>query len=371
MSTSAPDEIANNEMMRAVTAASPEKRSSRLADPELRRMLERFVRRRVPAAEVDDVVQTVFVDALASENMPDDREQLRKWLMGITRHKVADLHRHGARKRRLELPAEIPDGEAPESAREWASWAEKQTEGDAEAQRTLGWMAREGGGEKLAHIAADEKLPATQIRQRVSRLRRFMRERWAAELAAVAAVVVAVIVGWLWLTRPKPTAEPILPTPAPETIVPPELEHAQRLREEAFEACEKKEWKNCLERLDEAARLDPKGDRVDGVRAARGEAERELEEQKKQEELKKEEELQNLRDKGELEKESFNKKELDEPPVQKKLDQKAKPPPAPLRKKAPAPKKRPLKEPPQEEPPDEINQMQQAPPQQPVFDKKK
>ena len=280
-------------------------------------MLERFVRRRVPESEVDDVVQTVLCDALASDNVPDDSEQLRKWLIGIGRHKVADFHRRGGRGRIVELPAELGTAEEAHSAREWMEWAEQQTEGDADAQRTLDWMAREGGGEKLAHIAADEKVPAPQIRQRVSRMRRFMRQRWAAELAAVAAIVAAVLVAWYWLRRPQPTAE-VLPTPVPEIKVPEELLRAQKLREDAFEACERKEWSQCLERLDEAARLDPAGDRADNVRGARENAE---EEKQRLEEEQKKKQLQEEKGKEE--------------------ETKPRPPPAP-KTTGPAPKKAPV-----------------------------
>jgi DNA-directed RNA polymerase specialized sigma24 family protein len=253
--------------------------SQRLADPAMRRLIERFVRRRVPAGEVDDVVQTVLCDALAAEQPPDSDEALRKWLVGITRHKVADLHRANGRARHVELPAELGADEEPHSAREWASWAEKQTEGNPDAERTLDWMAREGGGEKLAHIAEDEKLPATQIRQRVSRLRRMMRERWAAELAAVAAVLFAVLIAWMWLRREQPTADPVLPTPVPETA-PPELERAAKLRAEALGECDRNAWERCLEGLDEAAQLDPAGDTSQQVRRARERAEQALEDSK-------------------------------------------------------------------------------------------
>ena len=75
-----------------------------IASPEVRRLVEGMVRRRVPESEVEDVVQTVLVDALASDSMPDDEEQLRKWIAGITRHKVADFHRKGGRVQHVELP---------------------------------------------------------------------------------------------------------------------------------------------------------------------------------------------------------------------------------------------------------------------------
>ncbi|HEX3850670.1 MAG TPA: hypothetical protein VHW01_06860 [Polyangiaceae bacterium] len=53
---------------------------------------------------------------------------------------------------------------------------------DPEALHTLEWMLREGDGEKLEQIARDANLPAPRVRQRVSRLRCFLREQWAAEL---------------------------------------------------------------------------------------------------------------------------------------------------------------------------------------------
>src|SRR5690349_15785644 len=82
----------------------PEKSPSPLADPALRRLLEDFVRRRVPATDVDDVVQTVLCDALAAQGRPTDEEELRKWLLGVARHKVADHHRRAVREPASELP---------------------------------------------------------------------------------------------------------------------------------------------------------------------------------------------------------------------------------------------------------------------------
>src|SRR5262245_44234503 len=114
-----------------------------LGDPALRQTLADFVRRRVPASDVDDVVQTVLVDALAAEGRPRDPGELRKWLLGIARHKVADLHRRAHR----EPPAELPEIEAnpePFEARELVQWAEQQAGPTGDAKQTLGWMAREG-----------------------------------------------------------------------------------------------------------------------------------------------------------------------------------------------------------------------------------
>lgn len=248
-----------------------------LGSDELRTLVVRFVRRRVPEAEVDDVVQTILVAALEASSLPAAREELRKWVVGIARHKIADLHR-GRRGHAVELPENLAVEVEPVSARSLARWAEKQTEGNPDAARTLGWMAREGGGEKLAHIAAEEDLPAPQVRQRVSRLRRFMRDRWKAELAAVAAVVVAMLVLWAWLRDPAPQpvapAPEIVPVPAPEAPSP--VERGQERRRLALEDCAAERWEACLDGLDDAAELDPEGDEAAAVRAARGRAERAL-----------------------------------------------------------------------------------------------
>src|SRR4029079_5354135 len=83
------------------------------------------------------------------------------------------------REPRAELP-EIEASPAPIEARELARWAEEQAGSTRDAKQTLAWMAREGEGEKLESIAAEEAVPAARVRQRVSRMRRWMKERWAA-----------------------------------------------------------------------------------------------------------------------------------------------------------------------------------------------
>jgi DNA-directed RNA polymerase specialized sigma24 family protein len=250
-----------------------------LGDPALRRQLEEFVRRRVPASDVDDVVQTVLLDALASRARPDGGDELKRWLLGVARHKVVDLHRRAHR----EPPAELPDIEAaapPVEERELVRWAEEQAGSTKDAQRTLGWMAREGEGEKLESIAADEQVPAARVRQRVSRMRRWMKERWLAELAAVAALALLAFAMWRWLSRPedeRPEAhhEP----PAPTATVEPEptpLERAAELRLKAFDECRAERWQACLDGLDRAKALDSGGDAAPAVGAARDAATRGL-----------------------------------------------------------------------------------------------
>jgi DNA-directed RNA polymerase specialized sigma24 family protein len=241
-----------------------------LGDPEVRRFLEEFVRRRVPPSDVDDVVQTVLVDALAAERVPGEREELRKWLVGVARHKVADFHRKSGRER----PTEPPEQEAPPApleSRSMVEWAEEQAGRTKDGKKTLEWMAREGEGDKLEHIAADEDLPPARVRQRVSRMRRWMKERWLAELAAVAALAILAFVLYRLMRRePEEAILPDKPTGAP--VEPSPVERARSLRADALERCDKGEWRPCLDGLDEAKRLDPAGDADPAVQAARARA---------------------------------------------------------------------------------------------------
>lgn len=252
-------------------APSP-KSQSPLADPAIRRLLLDYVRRRVPAPDVDDVVQTILVDALASPARPSNEEELRKWVLGIARHKVVDHHRKALREPPAELP-EIEAGPEPLEARSMARWAEEQASSTGEAQKTLSWMAREGEGEKLESIAEEENVPAARVRQRVSRMRRWMKERWLAELAAVAVIAAAALVAWRLLRREEPEARPEKP-PVPSILpeAPTPLERARQVRADALRRCEQQAWRACLDGLDEAARLDPQSDSAPGVAEAREKA---------------------------------------------------------------------------------------------------
>ena len=251
-------------------------RGGLLADAALRAGLTRFVRGRVPSAEVDDIVQATLTEALASVHAPDEAGQLQRWVYGIARHKCVDFYRHQGR----EAPALEPmdDGlvaeEEPLSARELLRWAEKELPEGEHAQSTLEWMLREAGGDKLESIAQEERLPAPRVRQRVARMRQHYRARWAAQVAAIVAaalLVVGAVAVWRYLQSSAPLAEDL--ELEPERLGP--LDRATELRRQAFRACDEGEWQHCLDRLDEAARLDPAGDadpRVKEQREVAGEA---------------------------------------------------------------------------------------------------
>ncbi len=248
-----------------------------IADAALRARIVRLVRGKVPPGEVDDVVQATLTEALAAEGAPEDPALLGRWVLGIARHKCADFYR----RRHREVPVEgageneIAGDAAPASTRDLLRWAEEELPEGEPAERTLEWMLREADGDKLEHIAEEEAVPAPRVRQRVTRLRRHFRERWAAQVAALVAAVTLLVVGFA-LYRLVRGVEP-----GPTTIAkePPrlELERARELRQEGLRRCDEGDWRPCLDRLDEAARLDPAGNVGGDVQRARARAEAELE----------------------------------------------------------------------------------------------
>jgi RNA polymerase sigma factor (sigma-70 family) len=191
---------------------------TRVADPALRREVEAAVRRRVRGDEAEDVVQATFADVLSARTVPEEPEEFRRFVFGVARNKVFD---HFRRQKRQGAELDGDETAAPEpplSARDILRWAEGALP-DSEAQ-TLEWMLREGDGEKLEHIARDAKLPATRVRKRVSRLRKFLRERWAAELMLAGLTALLCGLGVLyWYAKGKNPddvvkREPVRPLPS-------------------------------------------------------------------------------------------------------------------------------------------------------------
>ncbi len=248
-----------------------------IADAALRARLVRLVRGKVPPGEVDDVVQATLTEALAAEGAPEDPALLGRWVLGIARHKCVDFYR----RRHREVPVEgageneIAGEAAPPSARDLLRWAEEELPEGEPAERTLEWMLREADGDKLEHIAEEEAVPAPRVRQRVTRLRRHFRERWAAQVAALVAAVTLLVVG-IALYR---LYRGVVPGPTPIAKEPPrlELERARELRQEGLRRCDEGDWRPCLDRLDEAAQLDPAGNVGGDVQRARARAKAELE----------------------------------------------------------------------------------------------
>lgn len=227
--------------------------------PDLRAALVAMIRRRVPESEVEDIVQSTLADALASPNAPADSDSLRRWIFGIAKNKVVDYHRRAGRET-FEMP-EVAGKPAPHAEADLLRWAERHLPPGDESKTTLDWMLREGEGEKLEWIAETERLPATRVRQRVSRLRRHLKSHWQREVALLATFGVLLTVLALALRRRDP-----------EGIANEDAPRAAELRRQALDKCAEAAWRECVDGLDAAKQLDAAGDDRPEVRRAREQA---------------------------------------------------------------------------------------------------
>lgn len=244
-----------------------------LGEPARIRALAQCIRARIPARDVDDVVQSTLTDALCATCPPLDEPALDRWLVGIARHKVADYYRSHRRHEWIEGDIDHHNVAADthsESARDLLHWVHGELPADSEAPRTLEWMMREAEGDRLESIAAENNISAPAVRQRVSRLRRYLRERWSLQLAA-AVTLLALVVGVYAYRRRPLTVEPE-PTMRAESLA----QAAQKLRDSALLDCRGGHWQTCLEQLDRAKALDPAGDGASAIVAARSDIERAL-----------------------------------------------------------------------------------------------
>jgi len=257
--------------MTAPALTGQARHSARLADPALREALSKLARRRLPAGEVDDLVQNTLTDALSAANAPSDDAAFQRWVHGIARHKIADLYR-----RRGRLPphdAENDDTavlDAGPATGELRQWIERELPHTEDAKATLHWLLRESEGETLDEIAREAAMPAPRVRQRVSRLRRHFQTRWLALGAAGLALLVgAGYVLHVWLD------ETTTPAPIAHESIPPQ-DRARVLREHGLEQCAAANYAECLRELDEAKGIDPIGDEASAIRDARAAAARAL-----------------------------------------------------------------------------------------------
>ncbi|HEY4104420.1 MAG TPA: RNA polymerase sigma factor [Polyangiaceae bacterium] len=244
--------------------------SIRLADPTLREALLKLARRRLPAGEVDDLVQNTLADALASNSAPLEEAAFRRWVQGIARHKIADLYRSRGRQPPLDGDLDESSTEPSAGAGELGQWLERELPQTQDAKATLHWLLRESEGETLDEIAREAALPAPRVRQRVSRLRRHFQTRWL----ALGAAGLALLIGAAFLFRDGEASTSPSVVVGPENVLPEERAHA--LREQALEQCAHAHYDQCLHGLDEAKALDPIGEQAEAVQAARAAAARAL-----------------------------------------------------------------------------------------------
>lgn len=239
-----------------------------LADPALREGLLKYARRRLPPAEVEDLVQNTLTEALTATSPPSEPAEFRRWVHGIARHKIADSFR---RRGRQPIPSADLDQNAAQpspSLAELGQWIESELPKTDHAQATLHWLLREGDGETLDEIARDVELPAPRVRQRVSRLRRHFHARWLA-LGAAGLISLLGLGGLFYRAVTKGAAPPSI---AREPAAP--LERARALRQKALEQCAAGAYRDCITGLDQAKALDPGGENASAIGQARAAAAR-------------------------------------------------------------------------------------------------
>lgn len=138
-------------------------------------MMRAYTRRILPGtADVDDVVQDVFITAWQRLPELEDLGKVKSWLMRITGRRAVDRLRAArphAELAGVELPAP-PHADPPQRAEARAGVAAL---GAAlgrlpDAQRSC-WVLRELGGHSYEEIAAQLGIPASTVRGLLSRAR--------------------------------------------------------------------------------------------------------------------------------------------------------------------------------------------------------
>jgi len=241
----------------------PSQNAARLADPALREGLLKYARRRLPPAEVEDLVQNTLTDALVAANAPNDDSEFRRFVHGIARHKIADSYRRRGHQPISSADVDQTAAETSPSAGELSQWIDSELPKTEGAQATLHWLLRESDGESLDEIARDLDLPAPRVRQRVSRLRRHFHARWLA-LGAAGLLVLLGVGASLERAAQRGSAPPTITREAPTPI-----EQARALREDALQRCAAGAYPECIAQLDRAQALDPNGESASAIREAR------------------------------------------------------------------------------------------------------
>jgi len=150
--------------------------------------VRRFIGKRVPSSDIDDVVQDVFVRVSQSLNQLRERERAETWILAIARKTIADFYR----KRERRLPAalgeegpEPPDESAPQPENlsryagehdvheEVLSWLRPMADEIAEPYRTALIKA---DFEKVSQrkLARELRLSESGLKSRVQRARRLL-----------------------------------------------------------------------------------------------------------------------------------------------------------------------------------------------------
>lgn len=254
----------------------------------------RLVRKGVPAQDREDWQTDVTMALLYMPNPPSDDDGCCKAANDIINKMCATAYRQ-AKRRELQhagLTDQADDHAQDGGDRANARYVQRRATIDAaQADGTL--TARDAqifemkhDGLSDAEIAAKLGIAQQTVSNRVSSLRKKLREKWQARMTKVAALslllVFLAILGWRkreefarLFHRPAPAPVPTSapPRPAPEPSIPVALQQAAELRQEAAEQCAHNQLARCSDLLEQASKLDPGGDSQPEVRALRHQVE--------------------------------------------------------------------------------------------------
>jgi DNA-directed RNA polymerase specialized sigma24 family protein len=263
--------------------ASAEERKQMLVDADLKKVIRNSVRGRVPASEIEDVVQDTLAAAHGAPSLPvgkgDDRNA---YVVAIARKKAIDNRRRAVRFPELGEQASVEEHvvqAVPAADMVGRDFLSRLTADLREDQTvTFRCMTRKLMGEDLAEIAREVGIPYDTLYKRVTTMQRSMREKFL-RLGGVGVVLLALGLSW-GAVQPRTTLAPDQPQdisllePAVSTHVgeTDPMDWARVLRGEAFRACMNDQWMECLDGLNAAGQLDPDGEQQPAVKAARADA---------------------------------------------------------------------------------------------------
>jgi DNA-directed RNA polymerase specialized sigma24 family protein len=260
---------------------SADPRAAHLADPAVLDILRKAIRKIVRPADVDDIVQTAVVAALADPNYPEKRDVFIAWLVTKGSSKAIDHLR--STRRSEHVFTEAPEGDvntlepgpgASASAAHDATEALHFTQAridervaDPRTERGARWLMLHLRGESYEDIADDERVRPETVQHAVARLKRTLHATW---ITAAALVLLFALLRGLFGRNPEDEQarpEPLpsaLPSIEPAAPLPPEptpQEVARDLRNDAIRECGAGEWMRCVEDLQRAGEEDPAGAR--------------------------------------------------------------------------------------------------------------
>jgi hypothetical protein len=177
----------------------------------------------------------------------------------VRRKGVRGKHDEGPTDEADAAPAEERSPESRRDAERQLEFVRREVEAGRVEPHVLEAMEAAASGEPQKELADKLGVSHQSFRNRVARTRARLRARWAAYIAAGAVVVVLLFL----VLRPRPPE----PVPSAENE-----RRAAEMRKDALRYCHDKAWRACLEWLDEARALDPKGDDAPEIVAARASA---------------------------------------------------------------------------------------------------